>query len=164
VPAVCRWPAGILDPGRRVQALVSLADFAPTFLEMAGISVDRHTTGASLVPFLHGAVPADWRDEIHTQCDGVELYYTQRSVITERHRYVFNGFDRDELYDLRRDPHEMVNLAGDSAYDHVVREMCQRMWRFAYREDDSAINPYITVGLAPCGPAEAFGNEGVPRD
>ena len=86
----------------------------------------------------------------------MELYYTQRSVTTRDCKYVFNGFDRDELYDLRCDPHEMTNLAGDPAYAEVVRDMCRRMWRFAAAEDDAAINPYITVGLAPWGPAEAF--------
>jgi arylsulfatase A-like enzyme len=93
---------------------------------------------------------------MHTQCNGVELYYTQRSVMTRNFKYVFNGFDRDELYDLQTDPHEMHNLADDPVYDAVKREMCGRMWRFAYQEDDTAINPYITVGLAPYGPAEAF--------
>jgi arylsulfatase A-like enzyme len=156
VPAVARWPAGIADPGRRVDAFVSLADFAPTFLEIAGQAADRHFAGASLAPFFRHETPAGWRDEMHTQCNGVELYYTQRSVRTGECKYVFNGFDRDELYDLRADPHEMHNLADDPAYAQVKREMCRRMWRFAYREDDTAINPYITVGLAPYGPAEAF--------
>jgi arylsulfatase A-like enzyme len=162
VPAVVRWPAGIAHPGRRVDEYVSLADFAPTFIDAAGLSVatgpamDRHFAGASLFPFFRDETPSDWRDEIHTQCNGVELYYTQRSVMTHEWKYVFNGFDRDELYDLRADPHEMHNLAGDPTYEGVVREMCRRMWRFAYREDDTAINPYITVGLAPYGPAEAF--------
>jgi hypothetical protein len=50
----------------------------------------------------------------------------------------------------------MHNLAGDPAYEEIKRELCRRMWRFAHREDDTAINPYITVGLAPYGPAEAF--------
>jgi len=156
VPAVVRWPAGIRNPGRRVDAFVSLADFAPTFLEVAGLTWDRHFTGAGLSPFLQDETPAYWRDEIHTQCNGVELYYTQRSVITKDFKYVFNGFDRDELYDLRADPHEMRNLSDDPAYEGVKRELCGRMWRFAHREDDTAINPYITVGLAPYGPAEAF--------
>jgi arylsulfatase A-like enzyme len=164
VPAVCRWPNRIVDPGRRVDAFVSLADFAPTFLEAAGVTTKSHMTGASLVPFLHGEVPADWREELHTQCNGVELYYTQRSVMTRPFKYVFNGFDRDELYDLQRDPHEMVNLADDPAHESIKREMWRRMWRFAYREDDSAINPYITVGLAPYGPAEAFRGQGALRD
>jgi arylsulfatase A-like enzyme len=156
VPAVIRWPATVKQPGRKVEALVSLADFAPTFLDVAGIATERHFTGASLLPFLRGETPPAWRDAIHTQCNGVELYYTQRSVMTADFKYVFNGFDRDELYDLRVDPHEMHNVIADPAYADTVREMCGHMWRFAYQEDDTAINPYITVGLAPYGPAEAF--------
>jgi arylsulfatase A-like enzyme len=156
IPALVRWPARIIDPGRRVPAFVSLADFGPTFLEAAGRAVDRTLSGDSLLPFLDGRRPARWRDEMHTQCNGVELYYTQRSVTTADYKYVFNGFDRDELYDWRSDPHEMYNVADDPAYEAVKREMCGRMWRFAHREGDSAINPYITVGLAPYGPAEAF--------
>ena len=155
VPAVIRWPAGVVNPGRRVDVFVSLADFGPTFQDVAGVASGT-VTGASLLPFRQDQSPASWRDEIHTQCNGVELYYTQRSVMTRDFKYVFNGFDRDELYDLRADPHEMRNLAGDLAYEAVKREMCGRMWRFAYQEDDTAINPYITVGLVPYGPAEAF--------
>jgi choline-sulfatase len=156
VPAVVRWPGGIANPGRRVDALVSLADFAPTFLDAAGVNPERSFTGASLLPFLLDETPVAWRDQVHTQCNGVELYYTQRSVMTEEFKYVFNGFDRDELYDLRVDPHEMHNVADEPAYGETLRDMCRRMWQFAHREDDSAINPYITVGLAPYGPAEAF--------
>jgi arylsulfatase A-like enzyme len=156
VPAVVRWPRGIADPGRRVDEFVSLADFAPTFLEVTGIEADRDFSGASLLPFLRGETPADWRDEMHTQCDGVELYFTQRSVSTRDYKYVFNGFDDDELYDLRHDPHELCNLAADPEYAEVIREMSHRRWRFACRENDAAINSYITVGLAPYGPAAAF--------
>ena len=156
VPGIVRWPAGIARPGRSVDELVSLADFAPTFVELAGAEPRQAFTGRSLASFLRGEAPADWRDEIHTQCNGVELYYTQRSVRTKTHKYVFNGFDDDELYDLLRDPHEMVNVAGDPAYEPIKRDLVRRMWRFARRERDGAINGYITVSLAPWGPAEAF--------
>ncbi len=162
IPAVVRWPAGIKNPGRRVDAMVSEADFAPTFLEVAGLDVSelrrhgRHFTGESLMSFLQGKTPKTWRDALHTQCNGVELYYTQRSVMTRNYKYVFNGFDQDELYDLRNDPHEMRNLANDPQYEPVKRNLCRRLWQFAYEEDDSAINPYITVGLVPYGPAIAF--------
>lgn len=156
VPMVMRWPAGIERPGRRVHRFVSLADFAPTFIELAGASVRRPFTGASLVPFLRDEEPPDWRDEIHTQCDGVELYFTQRSVMTKEYKYVFNGFDRDELYDLRNDPHEIKNVADEAAYDEIKRDMCRRMWRFAHREEDAVCQSYITISLVPYGPAEAF--------
>jgi len=156
VPAVMRWPAGIRNPGRRVEQFVSLADFAPTFLDLADVPADRHFSGASLLPFLRGESPDNWRDAIFTQCNGVELYYTQRSVMTNDCKYTLNGFDRDELYDLRSDPHEMRNLADDPAYEPVKRALCRRLWQFAYQEQDSAINAYITVALAPYGPAIAF--------
>lgn len=156
VPMVMRWPAGIERAGRRVDEFVSPADIAPTMIELAGLSVDRRFTGASLVPFLRGEMPADWRDEIHTQCNGVELYFTQRSVMTKDYKYVFNGFDRDELYDLRSDRHEMKNVAEEPAYAEVKRGMCRRMWRFARREEDALFQSYITVGLVPYGPTEAF--------
>ena len=156
VPAVVRWPAGVAGGGRREDAFVSLADFAPTFTELAGIAPQPHLTGRSLLPLLRGQTPADWRDAIFTQCDGVEMYYTQRIAQTRDWKYVFNGFDEDELYDLRNDPHEMRNLAREPGHDEVIRDMCRRLWQFACGEKDTAINPYITVALAPYGPAEAF--------
>lgn len=156
VPAIVRWPAGIKDPGRQVDHFVSLADFAPTFLEIAGLTVERSMSGYSLTPFLDHKLPEKWRDEMHTQLNGVELYYTQRSVMTKEYKYVFNGFDYDELYDLRRDPDEMHNLSDDPQYAAVKRDLVRRMWRLAAREEDRAINGYITVALAPYGPAEAF--------
>ena len=156
VPGVVRWPAGVAKAGRQVDAFVSHADWGPTLLELAGVSVDRPFSGRSLAPMLRDEPVNDWRDEIHTQCNGVELYYTQRSVTTRRWKYVFNGFDDDELYDLSADPHEMRNLAGDAAPAGVVRDMARRMWRFACREGDTAVNDYVTVALAPYGPAEAF--------
>ena len=106
---------------------------------------------------MQGHTPDSWRDAVYTQCNGVELYYSQRSVKTKDYKYVFNGFDDDELYDLRNDPHEMRNLARDPRYDAVIRDMCRRMWRFAYEQaDEYLLNSYITVALAPYGPAEAF--------
>jgi arylsulfatase A-like enzyme len=38
VPLAIRWPAGIPKPGRTVDDFVSFVDFAPTFLEAAGIT------------------------------------------------------------------------------------------------------------------------------
>jgi arylsulfatase A-like enzyme len=163
VPAVLRWPNGIERPGRRVEQFVSLADFAPTFTELAGQQPDPDLTGRSLAPFLRGETPGDWRDAIFTQCNGVELYFTQRSVMTRSHKYVWNGFDFDELYDLEADPHETRNVNDDPAYAEVKHNLVRRLWRFAHRERDSAINAYITVALAPYGPAEAFREEDNPR-
>jgi arylsulfatase A-like enzyme len=156
VPCIVRWPEGIADPGSEVSQFVTLADFAPTFLELAQIDGPTDLSGRSFVPFLTGDKPDDWPDTFFTQFNGVELYYTQRSVMTNEYKYVYNGFDFDELYDLRTDPHEMVNLADDPAYDEVKHDLVRRMWTFAAKEADMIFNQYGTVALAPWGPADAL--------
>jgi arylsulfatase A-like enzyme len=156
IPFIMRWPDGINNPGRQVNAFINLADFAPTFLDLAGIDEQPEMSGRSIVPFLSDDNPADWRDEHFTQFNGVELYYTQRSIKTVEFKYVYNGFDFDELYDLRRDPNEMVNVADDPAYDEIKQDLVRRMWVRAAEEEDTIFNPYGTVGLAPWGPADAL--------
>jgi arylsulfatase A-like enzyme len=202
VPALVRWPAGVRNPGRVCEEMVSLADFAPTFLEAAGISEEEHRragsrtlrelagdeasehpemVGRSLMPFLRDESPADWRDELHTQSNGNELYGIQRSVMTNKWKFVYNGYDYDELYDLESDPGEVRNLLGGGPLggrweggrriadvdtgerteptpdlDPVVRDLMQRIWRFSHRTNDVCINPYIMVSFAPYGPALAF--------
>jgi arylsulfatase A-like enzyme len=157
VPAVVRYPKGIKQPGRVVDAFVSLADFAPTFLEAAGITPKQRLTGKSLVPFLNNETPKTWREAMFTQCNGVELYYTQRSVMTKDYKYVFNGFDNDELYDLKADPDELHNLTNDKRLESIKRNLCQHLSKFAYEEEDTALlNNYVTVALMPYGPAEIF--------
>jgi arylsulfatase A-like enzyme len=156
VPLLVRWPAGIRNSGRDVDAFVSLADVGPTLLDLAQAPSHQRFTGRSLAPFLQDVAPAGWRDEMHGQCNGVELYFTQRSVFTREFKYVFNGFDDDELYDLRADPHELVNLAAQPEHTRMKHDLVRRMWRFAHQEEDTIINGYTTVALAPWGPAEAF--------
>ncbi|MEZ4715528.1 MAG: sulfatase-like hydrolase/transferase [Caldilineaceae bacterium] len=45
VPAIVRYPSGIVEPGREENAFVSLADFAPTFMELAGAEIPADLTG-----------------------------------------------------------------------------------------------------------------------
>jgi arylsulfatase A-like enzyme len=151
VPNIMRWPAGIANPGREIDEFVTLADFAPTFAELAGAEL-HDVSGRSLAPFFHDQTPADWPDAVHSQFNGVELYYSQRVVQTHEWKYVYNGFDFDELYHLSEDPHCLRNLAEDPRYLPVIEEMCARMWRKGYEESDINCNPYPTVSLAPFGP------------
>lgn len=159
IVTIARLPNGIANPNREVNDFVTLADFAPTFIELAGAQVPADLTGRSLVPFLKDEPPTDWTDAFYTQFNGVELYYSQRSVTTNDYKYVYNGFDFDEFYDLRIDPHEMINRSDDPAYRDAKHALVRKMWRFAGRENDIVFNPYATVAFAPWGPADAFGGE-----
>lgn len=162
VPLVICAPGGDTLRGALSDALVSLTDVAPTILDLARIPYEPDRFyGRSLSPLLTGAQTAG-RQQLFMQCNGVELYYTQRMVRNRRYKYVFNGFAGDELYDLAADPGEMVNLAGRPEYQATVRTMCCLMWSEAYLVNDGVINDYFTVRLAPVGPASAFGRTDRP--
>lgn len=152
--------AGVAAPGRTVDQFISLADFAPTFLELTGVGSDCQFAGESIVPLLQNTPVCEWRDAVFTQSNGNEQYGIQRSVMTEDWKYVYNGFDYDELYDLENDPLEMHNLINDPKYKGKVKELCTRMWKFARDRKDNCINPYIMIGFAPYGPQFAFAPEG----
>jgi len=76
--------------------------------------------------------------------------------MTRSWKYVYNGFDFDELYDLESDPGETINRIDDPDCADIIRQLSRRLWQFAQATDDVCINPYIMVALAPYGPSEAF--------
>jgi len=156
VPCIMSWPGHIERPDRMEDSFVTLADIGPTLLEAAGLPVPDGPTGRSMLPFLKGQQPEDWPDAFYSQMNGVELYYTQRAVQTHEWKYVYNGFDFDELYDLRADPHEMANLAEQPEHAAKKRELVQKMWRFAAKTEDHIFNPYATVAMSPFGPGDAL--------
>ena len=156
IPFAARWPKGIKNEGRCVEEFVSLADFAPTFLELAGVDSKTKFVGKSLVPFFNNETPLDWRKEVYTQSNGNELYGIQRSVMTKEWKLVYNGYDFDELYDLKNDPYEEKNIFKDLENEPIVKDLYKKMWQFAYETWDQCINPYIMVGLAKYGPGIVF--------
>ena len=60
MPFLVRWPSGI-KPGTKSDALALNVDFAPTFLEVAGLSNSTEIQGRSLLGLLRGRTPSDWR-------------------------------------------------------------------------------------------------------
>ena len=135
-----------------VDEFVSLADYAPTFLEMAGVQTDRRFAGQSLAGFLRGGKPENWRAEMFTQSNGNENYGIQRAVFDRKFKYVYNAFDYDELYDLENDPHETRNLRGQPGTEGVIRGMWEKLWRFALENRDDISNSYTITAMQPYGP------------
>jgi len=151
VPTAIRWPERV-RPGTTCSEFVTLCDFAPTFCEVAEAEPMDEAHGRSLLPLLQGSTPDDWPQTFFGQFCGTELYYTQRIVRDKRYKYVFNGFDFDELYDLHKDPYELKNLANDSGYEHVKKRLIGEMWDWVEKTDDVIFNRYASVALVPYGP------------
>jgi len=156
IPAIVKLPGTDGPRGIESRELVSLADFGPTFLQAAGLAAASGDAGRSLLPLLDGTGPVPWRDALFFQTNGNETYGIQRSVLTDRWRFVYNGFDYDELYDLAADPGQMLNLAGDLQFRPVVEDCYRRLWDFALRHSDTLTNDYIFTALADVGPGIAL--------
>jgi hypothetical protein len=71
-------------------------------------------------------------------------------AITSRYKYVFNGFDCDELYDLARDPHEIHNVLDDPAYVAARDDLRTLLWEQMERYGDPyAQNRYGAARYLP---------------
>ena len=153
VPLIVKWP-GRGQAGNICAKLTNTVDLAPTILEMTGCGDLPQAQGRSLAPLLAGQEPSDWPDDTFAEFHGQRFFWTQRIAWTERWKYVFNGFDFDELYDLENDPHELTNLAGDPHYANVVEEMAQRMWTRirAIGDQNMLQSDYGSLRFAPVGP------------
>lgn len=55
IPLAIRWGSGVIKPGRILDDFVSTTDLAPTFLELAGVSVPEVMSGLSLLKILQSA-------------------------------------------------------------------------------------------------------------
>ena len=120
----CRIPLIVHAPGRvapgRSAAAASLVDVLPTLAELAGIEagrLDGDLDGHSLVPRFHGAPGHDEVVGEYLAEGAVAPVVMIRRGAT---KFIHCPVDPDQYYDLRQDPDERRNLAGDPA---VAREI-----------------------------------------
>jgi arylsulfatase A-like enzyme len=133
-PLLVRWP-GVAKAGQVNADLTSVLDFAPTFLEAAGIAIPAEVQGRSLVPLLKGKPAADWRKSFYYHYYEYPVPHRVRphyGVVTERYKLV-HFYKQDvaywELYDRQKDPNELRNYYEDPAYAPVVKELRAELTR-----------------------------------
>ena len=137
IPLVVRWP-GVVEPASQSSEFVRLHDLMPTFLQWADCEVPDGLHARSIDPLLKGEVPDDWPASTYAQYHGDEFgLYSQRMVRTDQYKFIYNGPDRNELYDLDADPHELQNLVDHPEYVDVRQEMAQQLTDWMDRVDDS---------------------------
>jgi len=125
VPMIVSMP-GVTGRGRVDDAHLISAnlDFYTTVCDFSGVEPPAGLKGRSLRPLLDGSDGVDWRDHLVAEthfgshrCDG-------RMVRTDRYKYVAYtwGAYREQLFDMERDPGEMVNLAVRSTYRDILQQ------------------------------------------
>ncbi|WP_367873547.1 sulfatase/phosphatase domain-containing protein [Luteolibacter sp. Populi] len=128
MPFLVRWP-GVVAPGMRNEALVQNIDYAPTFLEAAGLPVPATVQGKSLLPVLKGTTPADWRKEIYYFYSGEPTHHVAAhdGIRGEKHKLMYFPASKEwNLFDLEKDPDEMKSVHDDPAYAKILEGMKKR--------------------------------------
>jgi arylsulfatase A-like enzyme len=119
VPFIIRYPGHIL-PGKRVHTARTTADFMPTILGLMGVDpvdLDFHGMDGS-AEFLG--------DEAESTLERV-IYITNAggrwvAAADHRHKLVVSPLESPWLFDLEKDPDELVNCFGNPEYA-AVREL-----------------------------------------
>lgn len=141
--------------GRTSSARVGLHDVGSTLLELTGSGTLDDIDGQSFAAVLED--PGSHDDD---HVDGYAEYHGGRYLLTQRvlwdhsWKYVFNGFDEDELYDLESDPYELVNLAGCPEHRIRLATMIQKFWDVVRDSGDTSLlnTHYPQLRLATRGP------------
>jgi len=146
MPLLVRYPRAVAA-GSVCDDLALNVDFAPTFLELAGVDVPETMQGTSLVPLLEGDRPDGWQDSMYYRYwmhdDAIHRVPAHYGVRTRTHKLI--GYYNDplgqagargpagtpewELFDLEADPWELHNVIGDPAYRDVALELQAELWR-----------------------------------
>ena len=153
MPFLVRYPREIKSD--TVNEDISLnIDFAPTFLDYAGIELPEEMQGQSFRPNLTGKTPSDWRESMyyrywmHRAHHDVPGHY---GIRTKRYKLTFYyGLPLDaiganpeisspgwELYDLQNDPQELKNVYNDPAHSQVIAELKTELLKLKSKYNDT---------------------------
>jgi arylsulfatase A-like enzyme len=154
MPFLVRWP-GVAKAGSTQAAMGINPDFAPTFMEVAGLPVPADMQGRSLVPLMKGERPADWRTSWYYRYyhdPGDHNTRAHYGVRTETHKLIyFWKKDQWEMYDLVKDPEELHNLYNDPAAADIIAKLKTEMYRLKkeLKDDDQFANEQPKAGVDP---------------
>ncbi len=161
----------IFSGGNVVDASVSTIDLLPTLIDIGEGTPPKNIEGKTIVPLLKNEV-SEVRKEIHAEKTYHELYDPIRCIRTEYYKYIYN-FEKldtlyqipidilmdysgqymkdyineprptEELYDLRCDPNESVNLAESSEYKNIRNDLKERLFNWLKTTEDPILKGRI---------------------
>lgn len=154
---IYRIPLMIAGPGIATgvcKATINFQDLCPTICELSGSEPVSSPDSQSLVPQLRdptvGAGPA------YSENHGSRFRLTQRILWDGPWKFVFNGFDYDELYNLENDASETRNLIDDPAQQKRADDMMRKIWIRIQETGDRTLEEshYFSLRLGRVGPLQ----------
>ncbi|MDF2718933.1 MAG: sulfatase, partial [Paenibacillus sp.] len=153
MPFIVRYPREI-EAGSVQDAMALNIDFAPTFLDYAGVTAAEQMQGVSLRPLMMGETPDGWRTSMyyrywmHLSEHGVYAHYGLRTHDYKLIYYYADALGATgaiddpkppewELFDLRSDSAEMRNVYSDPAYANTVARLTEELHRMQLEAKDT---------------------------
>ena len=144
IPFLIRYPSRFAA-GTVVDDIINNVDFAPTILHLAGVEdAPASMQGRSFVANLEGNTPADWPQATYYRYWMHMAHHDNPAhfgIRTKEFKLIyFYGLPLDavgakeepvapywELYDLRKDPHELHNVYNDPNYSDAVKRLKRQL-------------------------------------
>jgi len=141
MPFMVKYP-GKIKAGSVNEDIITNIDFAPTLLELAGISTTQKMQGTSFVPVLEGNTPKYWQDAMYYHYyefpfwHHVQPHYGIRTQKYTLAHFYYN-IDVWELYDLEKDPGQVNNIYNDPNYAEVTTELKLKLKNLMIKFEDN---------------------------
>lgn len=170
VPLLFKPPKSVDVKPRITDAMTELIDFTATVFELTGIEPGYTHFGKSLIPIAEGKTDelrdavfcegGRMPEEKHcsgyqSTSAGTDFLYSPRinlqiddgpehskaiMVRTQEFKYVYRVGEKHELYNLKNDPDELINLIDETGYEDKLTELRLRMLQFFAETGD--VVPY----------------------
>jgi len=153
VPLLIRVPGAAKSANAVNDAMVLNLDYGPTILDYAGAKPLSGAQGRSLRPLLEGRRPTDWRTAFFYEYfrEGNFAAPTVLALRTTTHKLTTYPGHKDwtEVFDLKKDPYEVSNLASSKPelvaqlqrqFDQEAKAVAFR-WPEGYSADGDAAVP-----------------------
>ena len=156
VPLIMAGPG--ISSGAECHAQVSIADVGPTMCDLGQAQPITTPDSRSFASLLD--TPDEVPDEFRTgyaEYHGTRFPLMQRILWQDDWKFVFNGFDFDELYNLADDLSEMTNLINEPEQQSCIEALMSEVWRRVRDTNDRAIleSHYFSMRFACVGPDAA---------
>jgi arylsulfatase A-like enzyme len=138
-PLMMRYP-GVIKAGTESDHFVMNLDIAPTVLDIAGVAIPKDVQGESIMPLLNNKKEKG-RDAIyyHYYENGEHAVSPHFGVKTDRYKLIrfYKRVSSWELYDLKKDPHEMNNVYNSKKHRKIRDELRKELDQMINRYEDN---------------------------
>tara|TARA_B100001245_G_scaffold231864_1_gene213258 strand:- start:652 stop:1230 length:579 start_codon:yes stop_codon:yes gene_type:complete len=125
MPIVMRYPKEVKAKQISDNIVLNI-DFAPTFLDYAGVQIPSNYQGNSLRALARGNQESNWRKSMYYHYyeypQGWHFVKRHYGVRTDRYKLIhfYEDIDAWEFYDLNNDPNEINNIYNNPNYSLAI--------------------------------------------